>query len=67
MVSSFSSQPDTGVIDHERLHSLAKSFRPKLIIAGTSAYSRQLDYARFKKVVLELHEAVEHCAVFADL
>lgn len=48
---SFPSQPDTGVIDHDRLHSLAKSFRPKLIIAGTSAYSRQLDYARFKKVV----------------
>lgn len=42
--------PDTGVIDYERLHSLATSFRPKMIIAGTSAYSRQLDYARFKQI-----------------
>ena len=46
-------QPELGVIDYDRLHSLARSFRPKMIIAGTSAYSRQLDYAQFKKVSLQ--------------
>ncbi len=43
-------QPDTGTIDFEGLQRLAKSFRPKLIIAGTSAYSRQLNYAKFREV-----------------
>jgi len=32
------------------LHHNAKLFRPKIIIAGTSAYSRLLDYARFREI-----------------
>lgn len=43
---------ENGLIDFDQLHLLAKNFRPKLIIAGTSAYSRHLDYARFKEVIL---------------
>ncbi|XP_048847414.1 serine hydroxymethyltransferase, cytosolic [Brienomyrus brachyistius] len=42
--------PDTGYIDYDRLEENARLFHPKLIIAGTSCYSRNLDYARLKKI-----------------
>ncbi|KAK6441392.1 Cytochrome B translational activator protein cbs2, partial [Oleoguttula sp. CCFEE 5521] len=40
----------TGLIDYEKLEELATLYRPKIIIAGTSAYSRLIDYARFRKI-----------------
>ncbi|XP_065366218.1 serine hydroxymethyltransferase isoform X2 [Calliphora vicina] len=40
----------TGLIDYEGLEANAKLFKPKIIIAGVSCYSRCLDYARFRKV-----------------
>ncbi|CAN0385458.1 unnamed protein product, partial [Scytosiphon promiscuus] len=43
---------ETGLIDYEGLESQAKLFRPKLIIAGASAYSREWDYARMRQVCL---------------
>lgn len=46
------SQPKTGTIDYDQLEKTARLFRPRLIIAGTSAYARLIDYARIKKVVL---------------
>ncbi|CAH8437921.1 unnamed protein product [Schistosoma mattheei] len=42
--------PKTGWIDYERLEIVARSFRPKLIVAGTSAYARHLDYPRFRQI-----------------
>lgn len=42
--------PVTGLIDYDQLAVLAKSFRPKLIIAGISCYSRVLDYKRFREI-----------------
>ncbi|XP_074593348.1 serine hydroxymethyl transferase isoform X2 [Brevipalpus obovatus] len=42
--------PSTGLIDYDKLEHLAKLFRPKLIIAGTSAYSRLLEYKRFRQI-----------------
>ncbi|CAL1274457.1 unnamed protein product [Larinioides sclopetarius] len=42
--------PETGLIDYDKLEDMAKLFRPKLIIAGTSAYSRLLDYKRFRQI-----------------
>lgn len=41
---------ETGLIDYDRLHENAKLFRPKVIIAGTSCYSRGLDYKRFRTI-----------------
>lgn len=41
-------------VDYEQLESLARSERPKLIIAGASAYSREWDYARIRKVADEI-------------
>ncbi|XP_077288819.1 serine hydroxymethyl transferase isoform X2 [Arctopsyche grandis] len=42
--------PETGRIDYDKLAETAKLFKPKLIIAGTSCYSRCLDYKRFKEI-----------------
>ncbi|XP_007526250.1 serine hydroxymethyltransferase, cytosolic [Erinaceus europaeus] len=42
--------PETGYIDYDMLEELAHLFHPKLIIAGTSCYSRNLDYARLRKI-----------------
>lgn len=41
---------ETGLIDYDMLHHNAKLFRPKMIIAGTSCYSRNLDYKRFREI-----------------
>merc|ERR1719240_1564100 len=40
----------TGLIDYDALEASAKLFRPKILIAGTSAYSRLIDYARMRKI-----------------
>lgn len=40
----------TGLIDYDQLELTAKLFRPKMIIAGFSAYARLLDYARFRSI-----------------
>ncbi len=41
-------------IDYYQLESVARAERPKLIIAGASAYSREWDYARIRKVADEI-------------
>ena len=41
---------DTGLIDYDKLEEQALEFRPKLIIAGFSAYPRDLDYKRFRHI-----------------
>ena len=42
--------PATGEIDYEQVERLANEHRPKLIIAGFSAYSRVVDWERFRKI-----------------
>ncbi len=42
--------PATGEIDYAQVERLAQEHRPKLIIAGFSAYSRVIDWARFRKI-----------------
>ena len=41
---------DDGLIDYEQAESLAKEYKPKLIVAGISSYPRIVDWARFKKI-----------------
>jgi glycine hydroxymethyltransferase len=41
---------ETGLIDYDKLQENATLYRPKIIIAGTSAYSRLLDYERFRRI-----------------
>ncbi|CAO2582051.1 Serine hydroxymethyltransferase, mitochondrial, partial [Lemmus lemmus] len=47
-------QPQTGLIDYDQLALTARLFRPRLIIAGTSAYARLIDYARMREVCDEV-------------
>ncbi|XP_058791052.1 serine hydroxymethyltransferase isoform X2 [Phymastichus coffea] len=46
-------RPDTGLIDYDKLAEDAKLFKPKIIIAGVSCYSRCLDYKRFREIADE--------------
>ena len=41
---------DDGLIDYDEVEKLAEEHQPKLIIAGGSAYPRQIDFARFRKI-----------------
>ena len=41
---------DTGEIDYEQVEALAKEHQPKMIIAGFSAYSRVMDWQRFRDI-----------------
>ena len=45
---------NTGLIDYEAMEALARSERPKLIIAGFSAYSQVVDWARFRAIADEV-------------
>ena len=45
---------ERSVVDMDELHGLAKEHQPKLIIAGWSAYPRQLDFAAFREIADEV-------------
>lgn len=45
---------DTGLIDYEMLEEQARKEKPRLIICGASAYSRDIDYARIRRVADEV-------------
>ena len=45
---------DTGLIDYESMEKTALEKKPKMIICGASAYSRDWDYSRFRKVANEI-------------
>ncbi|OFM11599.1 MULTISPECIES: serine hydroxymethyltransferase [Staphylococcus] len=45
---------ETEKIDYEVVRQLAHEHKPKLIVAGTSAYSRQLDFKKFKEIADEV-------------
>ncbi len=45
---------DTGEIDYEHLRQVALEHKPKIILAGFSAYSRELDYAKFVAIAKEV-------------
>lgn len=42
--------PETGLIDYDNVQKLAEEHRPKMIIAGFSAYSQVLDFERFRAI-----------------
>ncbi|MCP5003070.1 MAG: serine hydroxymethyltransferase [Planctomycetes bacterium] len=46
---------DTGRIDYDQVMEIAKKSSPDLIIAGASAYPRELDFARFKEIADEVN------------
>jgi glycine hydroxymethyltransferase len=56
--------PATGEIDYAELKRLAKEHQPKLILAGFSAYPRELDYAKFAEAAKEVGS---ECLLMADM
>jgi glycine hydroxymethyltransferase len=45
---------DTGEIDYDHLRAVALEHKPKIILAGFSAYTRELDYAKFVEIAKEV-------------
>lgn len=56
--------PTTGEIDYKELRRLALKHKPKLILAGFSAYPRELDYAKFAAIAQEVGD---QCLLMADM
>ena len=42
--------PETGLLDYDQIEEIAKKEKPKMIIAGASAYSRDMDFKRFREI-----------------
>jgi glycine hydroxymethyltransferase len=56
--------PTTGEIDYDELRALALEHKPKIILAGFSAYPRELDYAKFAAIAKEVGD---ECLLMADM
>lgn len=53
-VVSYGVDKDTELIDYEAARALAKEHKPKLIICGATAYSRVIDFAKFREIADEV-------------
>lgn len=56
--------PATGEIDYNHLRELALEHKPKIILAGFSAYPRELDYEKFAAIAREVGD---QCLLMADM
>ncbi len=52
--TSFYGVNDQGVIDYDMVREIAKREKPKLIIAGASAYARIIDFKKFREIADEV-------------
>ncbi len=59
---SYGVNQETGRVDYEQMEKIALEHKPKMIIAGASAYSRDWDYARMRRLADEIH-----AILFADI
>ncbi|MBM7501370.1 glycine hydroxymethyltransferase [Brachybacterium muris] len=57
-IVAYEVDPTTGLIDMDRVRELALAERPKVIVAGWSAYPRQLDFAAFRAIADEVGAAL---------
>lgn len=53
-VVSYNVDNDSEVIDYDKVREIALKEKPKMIIAGASAYSREIDFKKFKDIALEV-------------
>ncbi len=53
-IVAYGVNPDTGLIDYDEVREIAHREKPKLIICGASAYSRTIDFARFRAIADEV-------------
>ena len=51
---SYGVNEDTGVIDYDEVERIAKECKPRMMIAGASAYPRVIDFARFRAIADEV-------------
>lgn len=56
--------PETGEIDYDHLRELALEHKPRIILAGFSAYPRELDYEKFAAIAQEVGD---QCLLMADM
>ncbi len=61
-IESFGVDESTGLVDYAAAHALARSFRPHMIIAGASAYPRQIDFQRLHEIATDVG-----ALLFADI
>ena len=54
-IVSYGVRPDDSRIDYEQVELLAKEHKPKLIIAGASAYPRFIDFVKFSEIAREVN------------
>ena len=52
--SSYGVRPDDGLIDYDALRDQARSTKPRMIVAGASAYPRVIDFAAFGEIAREV-------------
>ncbi len=53
-IRQYGVDPQTALIDYDKVRVAAKEFQPKMIIAGFSAYPRKLDFAAFRSIADEV-------------
>jgi glycine hydroxymethyltransferase len=53
-VAAYEVDPESSLIDMDEVARIAREHRPKLLLAGWSAYPRQLDFARFREIADEV-------------
>ena len=53
-IVSYGVNPKTEMIDYEEVRKIAKKEKPKMIIAGASAYSRTIDFKKFREICDEV-------------
>lgn len=53
-IVSYTVDKESGIIDYNELRNIALKTKPKMIIAGASAYSRMIDFAKFREIANEV-------------
>ncbi len=53
-IVSYGVEEETGTIDYEKVRQLALKEKPKMIIAGASAYPREIDFSKFRQIADEI-------------
>lgn len=53
-IVSYGVEEETGTIDYEKVRQIALKEKPKMIIAGASAYPREIDFSKFRQIADEI-------------
>ncbi|WP_148574297.1 glycine hydroxymethyltransferase [Nocardioides caldifontis] len=51
---SYGTDPETGLLDYDRVREAAREFRPLILVAGYSAYPRRIDFAKMREIADEV-------------